>query len=250
LEFSEPFSALRHQGMMLGEDGQKMSKSLGNVIDPDDLVKKYGADTVRMYLCFMAEYSQGGGPWSPTGILGIKRFLDRIWNNFSQNKFLNNVVLNKNFERLLNQTIKKVGEDIEGFRFNTAVSALMILFNEMEKSELSKETAETFIKLLAPLTPHMADELWLGVNGGKKRGSVHLEEWPKFDAKAIETGDYELVIQINGKVRDKIIISKKLDKSSVEKVVLSREIVKKFIGNGKISKIIFIPERLINIVVF
>ncbi|MDO8743425.1 MAG: leucine--tRNA ligase, partial [Candidatus Azambacteria bacterium] len=147
LEFNEPFMALRHQGIILGVDGQKMSKSKGNVIDPDGLVKQYGADAVRMYLCFMGEYSQGG-PWSSTGILGMKRFLNRIYNKFSIFNFQFSNIKNQNLEKLLHQTIKKVGEDIENFKFNTAVSALMILFNKMENENISVESARTFLKLL------------------------------------------------------------------------------------------------------
>ncbi len=255
LEFSEPFTALRHQGIILGEDGQKMSKSRGNVVDPDKLVKKYGADTVRMYLCFMSEYSHGG-PWNPKGILGIKRFLDRIW-NYSGIK--ENYAENETIKRLLNQTIKKVGDDIENFHFNTAISALMILFNSIEKTVITKNTAETFLKLLAPFAPHFSEELWNLLNNSdalrgrspdrKRRGkSIHLELWPEYNPKLLETGEYELIIQINGKVRDKVKISKNLQRQKIEQLVLNRESVKKYLGDQTPQKIIFIPNRLINIV--
>ncbi|MBI4919714.1 leucine--tRNA ligase [Candidatus Azambacteria bacterium] len=244
LEFGEPFEALRHQGIILGTDGQKMSKSRGNIVDPDDLVEKYGADTARMYLCFMGEYSQGG-PWSSTGILGIKRFLDRIYAKFSifNSQFSN--AENQELQRLLHQTIKKVGEDIENFRFNTAVSALMILFNKMEKENLSKEEARTFLKLIAPFAPHLAEEFWRNL-GNKK--SIHLESWPKYDPKFIKEGDYDLLIQIGGKLRDKVRVSKRLDRVEIENLVLSRDAIKKHIAGGEIKKIIFVPGRLINIV--
>lgn len=246
LEFTEPFTALRHQGIILGEDGQKMSKSCGNVIDPDSLIRKFSVDTVRMHLCFMGEYSQGG-PWNQKGILGVKRFLDRIWAYVTRDmKHTTPSALNDKAERLLHQTIKKVGEDIDNFRFNTAISALMILFNEIEKENISGDTAKIFLKLLAPFAPHLAEELW-NVLGNKK--SIYMEAWPEFDPILIESEDYDLIIQINGKMRDKVRVLKNLEKPQVEKIVLSREIVKKYISGAKIKKIIFVSNRLINIVI-
>ena len=247
LNFNEPFKALRHQGIILGSDSQRMSKSKGNVVDPDELVKTYGADTVRTFLCFMGEYSQGG-PWNPKGILGVKRFLDRIFNKISnlKSKISKPQIKNKNLERLLHQTIKKVGDDIKNFRFNTAVSALMILFNAIEKEIVTKDTAKIFLKLLAPFAPHLIEELWQKI--GNKH-SIHLESWPEYDPKLIEVGEYELIIQINGKMRDKILVSKTLKQSEIEKLVLSRNLVKKYIGEKPVKKIIFVPNRLINIVI-
>ena len=260
LEFSEPFAVLRHQGFILGEDGQKMSKSRGNVVDPDELVNKYGADTVRMHLCFMSEYSQGG-PWNSKGIIGIKRFLDRIYNKFFSLREIprSGTILNseEKIQRLLHQTIKKVGEDVENFHFNTAVSALMILFNAIEKTAISRETAEVFLKLLSLFAPHFTEELWQQLtnnkqqttNNKRKFKSIHLESWPEYDAKLIEEREYELIIQINGKMRDKIRISKNLERSEVEKLVLKREVVMKHIGGAQIKKIVFVSNRLINIVI-
>ncbi|MDO8575004.1 MAG: leucine--tRNA ligase [bacterium] len=269
LEFNEPFTSLRHQGIILGADGQKMSKSRGNIIDPDELVKKYGVDTVRIYLCFMSEYSQGG-PWNSKGILGVKRFLDKIWNKFQVPSSKFQVQSNDELLRLLHQTIKKVGDDIENLRFNTAISALMILFNAIEKTTISRKTAEIFLKLLSPFAPYFTEELWEILNNSdalrgrspdplrrssseasrKRRGkSIHLESWPEYNPKLIETEEYELVIQINGKMRDKVRVSKNIERPEIEKLVLSREIVKKYVGTSVIKKIVLIPNRLINIVV-
>ena len=245
LEFNEPFMSLRHQGIILGADGQKMSKSRGNVIDPDELVKKYGTDAVRMYLCFMSEYSQGG-PWNSKGILGIKRFLDRIWNKFQMPNAKFQVQSDTSFQRLLHQTINKVGDNIDNFRFNTAISALMILFNNVEKSNFDKNDAEIFLKLLSPFAPHFTEELW-SVLGNRK--SIHTETWPEYDAKLIEEKEYELIVQINGKMRDKIRISKNLERAEIEKLVLKRETIIKHIGSAQIKKIIFVPQRLVNIVI-
>ena len=246
LEFDEPFMALRHQGIILGQDGQKMSKSRGNVVDPDNLVRKYGADTVRMYLCFMTEYAQGG-PWNPTGILGIKRFLDRTWSKFLNFEISKSESTSRELERLLHKTIKKVEEDVRNFRFNTAVSALMILFNAMEEKEsVSKNTWETFLKILAPFTPYFSEELWHKI-GNKK--SIHIELWPQYDPALIQAGEYDLVIQINGKTRDRVAVSRNTQRPEIEKMVLGREQTKKYIGANPIKKIIFVEGRLINIVV-
>ncbi len=249
LGFKEPFSSLRHQGIILGPDNQKMSKSRGNVIDPDELVSKFGADSVRMYLCFMSEY-HNGGPWNPTGILGVHRFLNRVWKLFQDRDGAgsqNGKAQNEKLEKLLHQTIKKVGEDIGSMKFNTAVAALMILLNEMEKSaqSLSKKFLEHFLKILAPFAPHLTEELWhqLGNND-----SIHLESWPEYDRKLVVEEEFELIVQVNGKLRDKVLVPRVIDQEEAEKLVLERERVKDALGKKKPKKIIFIPGRLINIV--
>jgi len=254
-DFSEPFTALRHQGMILGPDGQKMSKSHGNVVDPDNLVKQFGADAVRTYLCFMGEYDRGG-PWHPTGILGVVRFLNRTADLFEKTRDKKPGIRNKELKKLLHQTVKKVGEDVESFKFNTAVSSLMILLNKMEekKAELNPETWSVFLRLLAPFAPHMAEELWqiLGTRNKKqetrKYKSVHLKKWPEFDAELIKEETFELVVQINGKVRDAFTAPINITQAEAEKLTFGRENVKKYISNSKPKRIIFVPRRLINIV--
>ena len=253
IDFKEPFLSLRHQGMILGPDGQKMSKSRGNVIDPDELVEKFGADSVRTYLCFMAEYSQGG-PWDPTGILGAYRFLNRVYDLFTRLKLDKKSKAEiaggkdqKDLNRLLHKTIKKVGEDVAGFKFNTAVSALMIFLNEMEKKKelVNKAMAENYVKILVPFAPHLAEELWQNL-GNKK--SIHLEIWPEFNKHLIEDEEVELLIQVNGKLRDKVMVSKGILQEGAEKIAMARERIKEFIGANKPKKIIFVPDKLINIV--
>ncbi|MHB9019945.1 MAG: leucine--tRNA ligase [Minisyncoccota bacterium] len=255
LDFKEPFLSLRHQGMILGPDGQKMSKSRGNVIDPDALVEKFGADSMRVYLCFMAEYSQGG-TWDPTGILGAYRFLNRIHDLFGKldvskkSKIENNSNHKdlKDLNRILHKTIKKVGEDIVSFKFNTAISSLMILLNEMEKKQdlINKGMADNFLKVIVPFAPHLAEELWQNI-GNKK--SIHLESWPEYNKHLIEDEEVELLIQVNGKLRDKVMASRGASQSEVEKIALIRERVKEFIGKNKPKKIVFVQDKLINIVV-
>ncbi|MBI2023502.1 leucine--tRNA ligase [Candidatus Giovannonibacteria bacterium] len=259
----EPFKMRKNRGLVLGPDGQKMSKSKGNVIDPDEYVKKLGSDTVRMYLAFLGPYDQVGSyPWDPQGILGIRRFLDRVWKmGASSSKFSvlapsvsleDAIILIKHFHK----TIKKVGEDIENFRFNTAISALMILLNEMEKSQVSRENFETFIKLLAPFAPHMTEELWHKLGDKSAQGrpalgwkSIHLESWPEFDPKQLEEDFFELIVQINGKLRDTFRISRGISQAEAEKLTLAREKVKLALENKKPRKIIYVPGRLINFVV-
>jgi len=247
LNFDEPFLKLRHQGIILSQDNQKMSKSRGNVVNPDDIVNKFGADAVRLYLCFMGPYDQGG-PWNPTGILGVRRFLDRVFKLKSQPDAKENSAL----KRLLHQTIKKVGDDIEILHFNTAVSALMVFLNEIEKSGvLSSESYGIFLKILSPFAPYLAEELWQQLLSQRQSAfrSIHLEPWPKYDIKLIQEDKFELVIQINGRVRDKISVETNISQEEAEKIVFSREKIKNWLKGKKVKKIIFVPNRLINIVI-
>jgi len=253
LDFPEPFLTLRHQGIILGEDGQKMSKSRGNVIDPDEQVKKYGSDVVRMYLCFMSPYNQGG-PWNPKGIIGIDRFLKKVWAIFHVAQIDDSK--NEKLENLLHKTIKKVTEDIENLRFNTAISALMILVNEMQKFKAqSLEYLKNLLLMLAPFAPHLSEELWssFAKNSEDKHfnvaNSVHNQPWPKYNPKLIREEIIQLVIQINGKVRDKIEVEADIPEEKAKELALSQEKIKKWIGGRSVQKIIFVPGKLINIVI-
>lgn len=256
LNFNEPFSALRHQGIILGPDNQKMSKSRGNVIDPDELVEKFGADTVKMYLAFMGPYDQGG-PWNPGGIFGVKRFLDRVWNLAKSEKRQATSIKDKELEKLLHKTIKKVGEDVENFRFNTAISSLMVLLNKIEENpeQLSKENFQSFIKLLSPFAPYLSEEIWQNIGnsrkeiGNRKFKSVHSEKWPKYNPKLIVDDKFKLVIQINSKVRDLVMVDQGISEEKAKEIALKSEKVKSLIGGRDIKKIIYVKNRLINIVI-
>ncbi len=255
LNFSEPFSCLRHQGIILGPDGQKMSKSKGNVIDPDSYVQKYGADAVRTYLCFMGPYAQGGA-WQMKGIVGVYRFLQRVWDMAMKNE--KRKVKNDNLKckindkgewlnKLLHKTIKKVTEDIENFRFNTAISSLMILVNEMQaKGGASQEQIKTLLLLLAPFAPHITEELW---NKNITQSSIHNEKWPRYNPKIIVDETISLVIQINGKAREIIQAAPDISEKSAQGLALSSEKVRKWLEGRKIIKTIFVPGKLINIVI-
>ena len=248
----EPFTALRNQGLILGPGGRKMSKSKGNVVNPDDLVKEFGTDAVRMYLCFVAEYAQGG-PWNPKGILGVTRFLERVWKMQEKVKGKSEklkVEENTKLERILHQTIKKVGEDIEELKFNTAVSALMICLNEMEAASANCQVQTThyqlFLRLLAPFTPHIVEEIWIR-SGNKK--SIHTSDWPKYDQSFIHSEKFTLVIQVNGKTRDTMTMAIIMTREEIEKQVLESKIVKKHLDGKKPTRIVYVPQKLINIVV-
>ncbi len=246
LHFNEPFSSLRHQGLILGPDGEKMSKSRGNVVNPDEYVKKYGSDTVRMYLCFMGPY-ENGGPWDPKAIVGVYRFLNRVWSLITNSKKrIANSKRDDELEKSFHKAIKKIGEDTENLRFNTTVSELMKLLNEIENSDLTKSQKETFLKLLAPFAPHLAEELWYQL-GNKK--SIHLEKWPKYNQKLIKEEMIDLVIQINGRTRDIIKAPRNLTESQARELALASGKIKKHISGKEIQKFIYVSNKIANIVV-
>ncbi|OIO47881.1 MAG: leucine--tRNA ligase, partial [Parcubacteria group bacterium CG1_02_40_82] len=197
IDFDEPFLKMRHQGIVLAQDGQKMSKSLGNVINPDDVVAQFGADALRMFEMFMGPL-EDSKKWDTKGIIGIYRFLERTWNFISKikNQKSKTQIKNQKLENRIHKTIKKVTEDIEMLKFNTAISSMMILINEFAKEEeIAQEDFETFLKLLSPFAPHIAEELWSQL-GHKK--SIFTEKWPQFDKNLVKDETIELVIQING----------------------------------------------------
>jgi leucyl-tRNA synthetase len=243
IDFAEPFLSRVNRGIILGPDNQKMSKSRGNVIDPDVEVKKYGADAVRMFLAFMGPYEQGG-PWSPGGISGVSRFLSRVWNYVG--RFDKKVRPNSKAIAVLNKYIKEVGEDIKNMKFNTGVSGLMKLLNELESHEISKKEYEILLKLVAPFAPHLAEELWQGVLKNKK--SIHLEGWPEYDEKLLAEEKVKLIVQVNGKVRDTVEVKKGLTEDEARKIAMASENVKKHLSED-IKKIVYIKDRVINLVV-
>ena len=248
VSFSEPFLRLRHQGIILGPDGQKMSKSRGNVIDPDEQVKKYGADAVRLYLCFMGPYNQGGA-WNPNGLVGAYRFLNKAWGLFQGKRFSaqGGSASGGKIKKLLSKTIKKVTEDIENLRFNTAISTLMILVNEMQNvPKLPVASCQLLLKILAPFAPHLAEELWHQLGD---KDSVHNQKWPGYDPKMIAEEKYQLIIQINGKVRDKMEVAGGISEKEAKELVLQSEKIKPWLQGKEPIKTIFVPGRLINLVI-
>ncbi len=244
IHFSEPFLKLFNQGIVYRQ-GAKMSKSKGNVVTPNYIIQRFGADTMRLYELFMGPAAEPT-EWSDKGVIGCYRFLNKVWNlQLKVNYKLK--IKNPEIERLIHRTIKKVTEDIESFRFNTAVSALMILVNELEKQkQLLVNDYQVLLKLLSPMSPHIAEELWQKL-GNKK--SIFLGEWPKYDPKLIKEEIVTLVIQINGKVRDKIETEAGVSAEKAKELAISSKKVKNWIEGKKIKKVIFVPRKLINIVV-
>ncbi|MFA4941067.1 MAG: class I tRNA ligase family protein, partial [Patescibacteria group bacterium] len=241
VNYPEPFTRLQHVGLILAEDGRKMSKRWGNVINPDEIVEKYGADSLRIYEMFMGSFSQSCA-WSTNGLVGARKFLEKIIKLKIKIKKGND-----GLENLLHKTIKKVGEDIESFKLNTAVSTMMILANKMEESEkISLDSYQAFLKILSPFAPHLAEELWHEL-GYKK--SIFLEKWPEYNKKFIIDETINLVVQINGKLRDTIAVPADISEEEAKKEALASEKVKKWLEEQEIVKVIFVKGKLINIVV-
>ncbi|MFC1517823.1 leucine--tRNA ligase [Candidatus Margulisiibacteriota bacterium] len=239
----EPFQKLTNQGLILAEDGQKMSKSLGNVINPDVIIKEFGADTMRMYEMFMGPLEMAK-PWSTQGTSGIRRFLDKVWRTYQKPAKGD---CTPQIKALLHKTIKKVGNDIEKLAFNTAISAMMIFINELSSlNELPKDAAEKFLIILAPFAPHITEELW-GKLGNKE--SIHKQAWPKYEEKLTVDNEVTVVFQVNGKVRDKVQVGADISKDALEKLALANEKIKLFTKDKQIIKKIVIPKKLVNIVV-
>ncbi len=243
----EPFKKLVHQGMILGSNGIKMGKRFPEyVVNPTDIVNKYGADTLRIYEMFMGPL-EADKPWNNDAVEGSRRFLDRIWRLYTEENKISNSD-NKNLEKIYNQTVKKVTEDFESLNFNTAISQMMIFINAVYKeSSFPNEYAEGFIKLLNPICPHMTEELWH--NALNKEEELSYSSWPKYDSSKLEEDTYELVVQVNGKIRGKIDVNKGTNEEELKSIALNIDNVKNFIGSSEIKKIIVIKDKIVNIVI-
>jgi leucyl-tRNA synthetase len=240
----EPFIKLRNQGLVLAEDGRKMSKSLGNVINPDDVIDQYGADVIRMYEMFMGPFDQDT-MWSTEGVEGIRRFINKVWSLFDETE-INNESPDEDTLRIMHKTIKKVSFDIENFGFNTAISALMIYVNHLLKlPKRPKVTLENLTLLLAPFAPHISEELWslLGHNY-----SIFKEKWPQYMDELAKDKILEVPIQVNGKLRSKLFVSEEITEEEIKNLALTDEKVKNYTGGKNIKKVIYIKNKLLNIV--
>ncbi|MEK9158209.1 MAG: class I tRNA ligase family protein, partial [Patescibacteria group bacterium] len=252
LNFPEPFLTRRNRGIILGSDGhQKMSKSLGNVVAPDEYVAKYGADTVRMYLAFMGPYEQGG-VFNTDGLFGVSRFLNRVWAFVSRHPDGKIEVGDiEESTKVINRAVKDMGEQIKSHKFNTGVSGLMKLFNGLEEvvgdKKVSKEQYEKVLLLIAPFAPHMAEELWQETLGNGT--SVHLQKWPEFDEKLLAEELVSFVVQVNGKHRATFQVKLGLTESEILSLANSDESVKRALESKEVKKNIFIQDKLLNIVV-
>lgn len=250
VDTKEPFQKLVNQGMILGNNNEKMSKSRGNVINPDDIVNEYGADTLRLYEMFMGPL-EATKPWNENGVEGMYRFLSRVWRLFITDEGQLNPKITDSegdeaFKRTAHKTIKKVTEDLDGLRFNTAISQLMIFVNDAYKTEvLPRDLMEKFVQLLSPLAPHIAEELWTRLG---HEGSITYVEWPTFDEQWTTESEVEIVIQVNGKIVQRNKIAKDLDAKAMEESALSLETVQQAIEGKTVRKVIAVPGKLVNIV--
>ncbi len=244
VEDKEPYRQRFNRGLILGPDGQKMSKSKGNVIDPDEVVKHVGADTVRCYLAFIGPFNEPGNyPWDPNGVVGIRRFLDRFWR--LQTK-VSDTSSSIEWVTELHRTIKKVGDDIERLKYNTAISSMMVLLNKAEKEvSVSRADYESMIQLLSPFAPHLAEELW-SLAGNTE--SVHLTSWPSYDEKYLVQTSFTLGVQVNGKVRGTIEISADATADEVKKLALENPQIARWVEDKQVTKFIYIPQKIVNII--
>ena len=252
------------QGMVI-KDGSKMSKSKGNVVSPEEIIAKYGADTARLFILFAAP-PERDLEWSDQGVEGAWRFLNRVWrivgqftplvkegkDNYDVSKLTKEETA---LRRVLHQTVAKVTDDVENrFTFNTAISSIMELVNElytfqdveMVNAGLVREVVIDLIKLLAPFSPHITEEMWNEIGG---EGSVHAQKWPSFDEEAMKEDEVEIVLQINGKVRDRIVVPAEADKTAMEKAALAQPKVQQYTEGKTVVKVIAVPGKLVNIVV-
>ncbi len=246
----EPFHKLVNQGMILGTNNEKMSKSRGNVINPDDIVGEFGADTLRMYEMFMGPL-EATKPWNTNGVEGVFRFLARVWrlfvdDNGNLNAKIQEVDGDDAFRRIWHKSLKKVGEDYEGLRFNTAISQMMIFVNEAYKTEvLPKKAMEDFVQMLSPIAPHITEELWEKLGHSE---SVTYASWPQYDAALTVDAEVEIVVQVNGKIAERLKIAADLDEADMQAQALEAEKVQEAIAGKTIRKVIAVKGKLVNIV--
>lgn len=250
----EPMIQLRNQGQILGPDGQRMSKSRGNVVDPDEQVRMYGADTVRAFLMFGYRWAEGG-PWGTENIQGVNRWLRRVWALFLDEAEggKEDDATFKRLRRKVHQTLRSVTRDFEEFEFNTIVSALMELANEMSRAKQNgafgtpvwDEAVEIYLKMLAPVAPHIAEELWAQLG---KPYSIHQQSWPLVDEEAAKEEEITLAVQVNGKVRDRLVVPAEIDRETVEKLALASPAVQKFLEGRTPKQVIYVPGKLVSIV--
>ena len=239
----EPYMKRTSHGMILGEDGQKMSKSRGNVINPDDVVKEYGADTLRLYEMFIGDFEKTA-PWSPSSIKGCKRFLDRVW--ALQDCLVEGDEFREPLIASFHKTIKKVSEDIENLKFNTAIAAMMGLINEIyAQGSINHAELKTLLMLLNPFAPHITEEMYADNFGA----ILDEQSWPKFDEALCVENTVEIVLQVNGKIKNKLVVNVDGNKDEILAKALEDEKIKEAVEGKNIIKQIYVPNKLVNFVV-
>jgi leucyl-tRNA synthetase len=252
---AEPFKRLFHQGIILGEDGEKMSKSRGNVVNPDSIIQSHGTDSLRLYLMFLGPL-EAMKPWNPQGIEGVHRFLQKVWRELIGSDGAVRSKISRTgtpesappeLTRLLHETIKKVGEDIESLRFNTAISQMMIFANALQKAPaFSDQLARTFIQVLAPFAPHVAEELWSRLGG---EGSVMTATWPEYDRSLLTKSEVKLVFQVNGKHRGDQLVATGTSQEQAVALAHANPRVSPHLAGRSVLRVVFVPNKILNIVV-
>lgn len=246
LDFEEPFTKLVNQGLILAEDGVKMSKSLGNVINPDDVVAEYGADALRLFEMFLGPL-QDSKPWDTKGIVGVKRFLEKVYRLFEEDIVRSDLAASDEITAQLHRTIKKVTDDIEKLHFNTAIASMMEFVNAVQKKgELPQEQGELFLKLLSPFAPHIAEYLWKELG---HEDSLGKQDWPTYDERLLVEEETVLAVQVNGKVRDKILLPADADEAAAKAKALESENVQKHLEGKEIKKAVYVQGRILNLIV-
>jgi leucyl-tRNA synthetase len=236
---SEPYAKRTSHGLILAEDGEKMSKSRGNVVNPDKIVELYGADTLRLYEMFMGPFEQAVA-WSTESIIGPRRFIEKVWR-------LSEKVSKEGEKVNIDGHLKKISDDIERISFNTAVSELMIVGNKLSVAEaINTETWKKFLKVLYPFTPHIAAELW---EKAGERGSLQAAPWPEFDLSQTASSTFVMILQVNGVVRDRLQVSATATEEEVKNMALQQAKIAALVGNKEIKKVIYVPQKLLNFVV-
>ncbi len=240
----EPYQKRTSHGMILGENNEKMSKSRGNVINPDDIVKELGADAFRMYEMFMGAFDQAI-PWSTNGARGCRRFLERVWRLMDM--LTGESTYSESLTPVMHQTIKKVSEDFESMKFNTGIAAMMSLVNEFyAKGKVTKGELRTLLLLLAPVAPHICEEMWEMMNFG---GELAKTPWPTYDEEAMKCSEVEIAIQVNGKVRTRITIPADMTPQQAQEILPKHPEVIQIVGEKTLAKLIFVPGRLCNLII-
>ncbi len=250
----EPFSRLYNQGQILGPDGQRMSKSRGNVVAPDEQVERYGADCFRCYLMFLGPWDEGG-PYNPKGITGIWNWLRRVWKVALEPPQFTSTDANaaRELRGVTHRTLRKVSDDLEQFRFNTMIAAMMEMTNFLVKSREAgpvdrtawDEAVSALALMMAPAAPHLAEELWERLGGAY---SVHQQPWPQWDAELAREEEVTLVLQVNGKVRDRLAVGADIGEERAKELALASERVQAHLDGRQILKVIYVPGKLVNIV--
>lgn len=240
----EPYKKRTSHGIILAEGGEKMSKSKGNVVNPDDIIARYGADTLRVYEMFMGPFDQAI-PWSEENIIGARRFIERVWR--LSGRIVDDITVSSDLERALHKAIKKVGDDIESLGFNTAVAELMTLLNRMEReTAIAASAYRTLLFLLAPFAPHVTEELWEIL---EEKGSIHESAWPSYDTAKLTAGAITIGVQVNGKVRGTITVALDADEAAVTAAALADTTIAKWAEKSRVKKFIYVPGKILNIVI-